>query len=963
MLKKSLATFVALLLALGLSLAASPAFASPAASAGGGGGGGGGGWSGGGGGGGGGGGWTPPATTTYGVALYVYKKVDPTKPASWGNSGPQRLVLQDVDNTSKDANPWFSSLDAALLPSDVCGPGWAVQQDKVSFTGSFSFPSTITPPVDNIGWPPLYDAKHSELSSLVTVPLCAGASAAVTITPATCSAPASIALGAVTHASWGALSRSVGPGAYSVVATAESGYRFDDGGTTKTFSGTLAGRLSADDPSCAPPPSCIPKSAVSYTYDPATNSGVITVAAPARSTGVLCSPFWVTATSWKYLGTSTWIQKLDQVQKLGQISTPGTYPYSAPVTCGQGDIYASFHGDAATLDPTPYLYGPDNPFDEHFLHEMGFSGPKPSYMTTQTGCNEVTAEPSSTPPTCTGDGQFTLPAVEHVRWYRDGAELAPGTYPVAAGGTATITAIADESWVLQGGTQDTKTHEWSLRWVLDFPAPSCAAPRLVGELTAQCVNDVPMLHYSVTLLDPDHQSTGDVATLSLSDGTNTYVYDPSLGTIHDGETLTGDRLWPGASVDSGGSPTGWPGWEFDGTTWVPTSGNFAWSRASGLTATISVNPQLTTTVSYPPGDPACAPGPRVVTPDLDWSDLVCDAEVGGSYSLPLIDGVSWWVDGVETAADTYTVHEPGTVHVEAVPDQAGGPVRFADGAQTEWDLVFSAPEECLTLGGSTVTGTCEADSPWIDYTVQLTDPYDQTTSREAKLVMVSGLDSVTIDLGTIPDDGILTGRVLWPGASVDPGTGEANGWPGWELVGGAWQPTTGNYAWTRSITEATLEVNPSMVVALSYPPASPNCLTSPPPPNDPPTLGLFPTSAVLSTQCTSDGRGILTLGQVDGVSFFEDVNYFVDGVPATSSTVYLSAGTYQVTVTTKNASDGLDGPTAWRVVVTGGNVCGELTTLALSGVDSGSLLALAGVLIAAGAAVAITRRLRLRRPA
>jgi hypothetical protein len=602
--------------------------------------------------------------TLYGVALYVYKKVDTSRPASWQNSGPQRLLISDVDNTSEAANPWFTALDPALLPADVCGSGWAVQQDKVSFTGSFAFPTTITPPSDNIGWPPLYKAQHQELSALVTVP------------------------------------------------------------------------------SCAPPASCIPSSSVSYSYDKATNSGVITVPAPAGSTGQLCRPFWVTATSWTYLGSSTWIQKLDQVQKLGEISVPGSYPFSAPVTCGQGDIYASFQGDAATLDPTPYLYGPDDPFDEHFLHEMGFSGPRPTYTNTKPGCNELVAVPTSAPASCTAAGGYSLPAVDHVRWLVDGVPAAAGDHTAATGSSVTITAVADESWVLPGGTQDPATHEWSRSWTFDFPAATgCATAQLVGSITAQCVNDAPILHYEVTLIDPDHQSTGDVAVLTLSDGADSYVYDPALGTIHDGETLTGDRLWPGASVDADGNATGWPGWEFDGTTWQQTTGNFAWSRADGVTATISVNPEVVASVSYPPGDPNCIPRP-------------------------------------------------------------------------------------------------------------------------------------------------------------------------------------------------------------------------PQPPQDPPTLGLFPTNAELAQQCTSDGRGVLTLGQVDGVSFFDDVSYLVDGVPATSSTVYLDPGSYQVTVTTKNPSDGLDGPTAWQVDVTGTGACGDLTTLALTGLDLGYLVALAAMLLAAGATIVVIRRVR-----
>lgn len=683
MLKKLFATLVAVLLACGLSLSfASPATAAVA-------GGGGGHHSGGGGDGswGDGGSWgdhdddgddgddegddggpsTPPApssTTLYGVGLYVYKKVDTSQPASWANSGPQRLLISDVDNTSKDANPWYASLDAALLPTDVCGPGWGVQQDKVKFTGSFSYPATITPPTDNIGWPPIYAAQHQELSTLVTVPPCS--------------------------------------------------------------------------PPPPPPASCIATSQVSYGYDAATNSGVITVPTVQGSTGTLCSPFWVTATSWKYLGSSTWIQKLDQVQKLGPISASGSYPYAAAVTCGQGDIYASFSADDPTLSPTPYLSGPDDPFDEHFLHEMGFSGPSPTYMTTELGCNTLTAVPTSAPPSCTAAGGYSLPPVEHVSWLRDGVGVAAGDYTAATGSSVTITAVADESWVLPGGTQDATTHTWSQSWTFSFPAATdCAQAQLTGEITAQCVNDVPMLHYSVTLVDPDHQSTDDTAVMTLGDGTNSYAY-PTLGTLADGETLTGDLLWPGATVDGSGHATGWPGWEFDGTTWQPTTGNFAWSRAGVLTATITVNPELVASVSYPPGDPSCNPGP----------------------------------------------------------------------------------------------------------------------------------------------------------------------------------------------------------------------------PKDPRTLAQFPTNAQLAQQCTTDGRGILTLGQVDGVSFFEDVNYFVDGAPATASTVYLAPGSHRVTVTVKDPSDGLIGPTAWQIDVTGTGTCGDLTTLALTGVDSGYLAALAALLLAAGASIAVIRRVR-----
>ncbi len=232
----------------------------------------------------------------------------------------------------------------------------------------------------------------------------ADAAASVTVIPPTCSAAAQLVLNTPTFATWGAVS-----GAYSVTATAVAGHTFPGGTTTKTFTGTLAAKLAPTDPLCATPPVCIPTSAVSYTYDPATNSGVVTVADVANSTGELCKGFWVTATSWKYTTNATWPQVRDVVQKLPKITTPGQYPYVAAITCGQGDIYASF---TAQPDPTPTLIGPNNPFPETFLHSMGFTGPKPTYTQQPVSCNDapVTVPTASAITECGTDGSIFVPA-------------------------------------------------------------------------------------------------------------------------------------------------------------------------------------------------------------------------------------------------------------------------------------------------------------------------------------------------------------------------------------------------------------------------------------------------------------------------------------------------------------------------------------------------------------------------
>lgn len=137
-----------------------------------------------------------------------------------------------------------------------------------------------------------------------------------------------------------------------------------------------------------------------------------------------------------------------------------------------------------------------------------------------------------------------------------------------------------------------------------------------------------------------------------------------------------------------------------------------------------------------------------------------------------------------------------------------------------------SPDEPTTpsLSGTTAIGECISDVPWISYSVQLNDP-DNVSTEAASLVMTSGGNTVSVPLGNLVD-GELSGTVLWPGASVD-GNGVANGWPGWEQVGGEWVQTDSNFGWTRGAISAYIEVNPQLSVPLSYPATTPTCVAGP----------------------------------------------------------------------------------------------------------------------------------------
>ena len=115
---------------------------------------------------------TPETSSTVrqDVGAFLYKKTDPAKPAAWENSGLQDL-LQVEEYTTK----WFEADEImSLLPKDICGPGWAIQQDKLDIdtTTPFKWPETIEYP-DGFGeGATLTDNRHDDLETYGPVPDC-----------------------------------------------------------------------------------------------------------------------------------------------------------------------------------------------------------------------------------------------------------------------------------------------------------------------------------------------------------------------------------------------------------------------------------------------------------------------------------------------------------------------------------------------------------------------------------------------------------------------------------------------------------------------------------------------------------------------------------------------------------------------------------------------------------------------
>ena len=119
------------------------------------------------------------------TGAYVYLKKDAAKPASWENSTQQYLVTTWPGGSYR--NLTLDEVRSALPPAlTLCGAGWGVQQDQ-AYGSSKVFTDNPAPsyPHDPIGWPPIFAAKHFELTDMVKVPSCTAPTptAAPTTTP------------------------------------------------------------------------------------------------------------------------------------------------------------------------------------------------------------------------------------------------------------------------------------------------------------------------------------------------------------------------------------------------------------------------------------------------------------------------------------------------------------------------------------------------------------------------------------------------------------------------------------------------------------------------------------------------------------------------------------------------------------------------------------------------------------
>lgn len=670
------------------------------------------------------------------------------------------VSLTNYNNHANKANTVTVTIDGSVVDSD--------SDFGASFVKSYTFSDKTvahTWKVDYTAWDDANGHNGWTGSKSGTTTPCAAkdATAAISFTPPTCDTPQGLVLGATTNATWGAITYSgAGNLNFSVTATAVGNHLFKDTsdktGKTKTFTGTLLAATG----NCAPPP-CLDKSAVSYTYDATTNSGVITVAAKSGYSNTLCKPFWVVAASWKFIGNTMWPQQLHQWNPAtgdnlnasnGSIDKVGVYYYAANVDCGQGDIYATFNSPGVPTVPAPQiLTASKTPYPEHFLHQMGFSGPNPTYTVQDAGaCNAVSAGVAFQGYECNVFGPLVLSGT-HVTFtvkYDDApggqvSGVVPGSYELLADfaaqtgaryfGQVTVTVQADPGYTLLSvGTPVPLTAGTAVpssvkmdptmqtEWVLaanepqDCPTVIDIVPEVtftdVCGTTNDTINVPSQTGVTYATVDDRVNGVGDV-TVTATPSSTDYVFADTVTKTSWTFTFTNESCGEIKYLEPSAVDPTCPE-EPDATsgyilldlkdhlhyTIDGISTNQAKNDRLPGTYTIGVTVDSGYTLVGPSSwtlvvnEPFCPPTLALLSTTASMSNLTCSA--AGSFTLADTEGIEWFVNGSTTAtpAGTYTRSTPGVVNVEA---KLVDPVN--DGweldAQKTWTFTFTSPVDCL----------------------------------------------------------------------------------------------------------------------------------------------------------------------------------------------------------------------------------------------------------------------------
>ncbi|UDF12538.1 DUF11 domain-containing protein [Antiquaquibacter oligotrophicus] len=222
-----------------------------------------------------------------------------------------------------------------------------------------------------------------------------------------------------------------------------------------------------------------------------------------------------------------------------------------------------------------------------------------------------------------------------------------------------------------------------------------------------------------------------------------------------------------------------------------------------------------------------------------------------------VDAIATFQFDVRTAAQLPRVGDDPTA---AILDIVNTAIVGSDGVEATPEDNTSTEETPVKSIVVALEATCAKDAPYATWSVTPTNTGENTVGPVALIwwteaayaardasIPASDTDAILadgasqVDVLPAPVDGwvngvTVSGTQLWPGAAVDPDTGEGIAWPGWKKsADGTWvADPTGPFAEIAAKAVLEVRMNPSTASVEAYPATTAEC--NPGPPFEPPTL-------------------------------------------------------------------------------------------------------------------------------
>lgn len=567
----------------------------------------------------------------------------------------------------------------------------------------------------------------------------------------------------------------------------------------------------------------------------------------------------------------------------------------------------------------------------------------------------VSTEPSATPPTCAADGSLVVPSIPHITWTGGANGAGPGEYH--------LVAEPAEGYSIDGES------EFDVVVLAAGSGLSCAEPTRPTLEPAVCEPGsgtatsayivIPSTPHVAYRIGSTTYAAGD--EVALAPGTHVVHVDVEEGWLNagpDSYEIVVDEV-PGCDqpVDYV-APTVNPELCIAGTdAKVPGSLTFP-SDVEHLAYTLDGDPvalgetvqvtagsheigvtvdegyflagtdgltEKTYSVTVPAATDCDEPTPYVAPTVVAES---CDAQLGGtadgSVTFVLQPHLGYVFDGETVDAENLVFERPAGDYTLVVTADDGYFIEGADVVTKEYTITVDAAEDCAEL---------------------VTLPLDPYASPETCVpgsleggvddgaLTIVGADHVTFSVSNDADG------VRHPVSTPVAGEHYAFPYPAGDYH--VWAELDEGYI-THSATSWALTVDPPSL----------DC--------DLPTFALLPTGVSWAGEkCTDDGVQPATIT----VEPFTGVSYFIDGEPVTSTTTVVAAGFHEITAEADEPTNTVE-TAYWSVTLAAATaLCGELTTLALTGGGVGGIGIVALVLLQAGLVLVAVAILTRRRPA